>query len=101
MGADAPVLIARHAVPLHRVVAVEQPSQSAAGVPLHLLELALGTYRQERDACGYRPASLGDLSRVHFLPALPKGELTARLRYALYVKKCNAPLIDAAIGLWS
>ena len=84
MGADAPVLIARHTVPLHRVVAVEQPSRSAAGVPAHLIELAPGTCRQERDARGYRPA-LGDLSRVHFLPALPEGELTARLRYALYV----------------
>ena len=66
MGADSPVLIAWHAVPLHRVLAVEQPSQSAAGVPLHLIVLALGTYRQERDACGYRPVSPVDLVRVHF-----------------------------------
>jgi hypothetical protein len=67
------------------VVAVEQPSQSAAGVPLHLIVLALGTRRQERDACGYRPVSPVDLIRTHFLPALSKGELAIRLRYALCI----------------
>ena len=66
VGADSPVVITWHAVPLHRVVAVEQPSQSAAGVPLHLIVLALGTGRQERDARGYRTASPVDLIRVHF-----------------------------------
>ena len=65
MGADGPVFIAGRAVPLHRVVAVEQPSQSAAGVPLHLMVLALGTCRQERDAYAYRPVS--------------------RVRYAVYI----------------
>ena len=100
MGADTPVLIAWHAVPLHRVVAIKQPSQSPTGVPLHLIVFALGTCRQKRDACGYRPVSLVGLIRVHFLPVLPKGELTLRLRYA-HVRKCNAPLIDAAIGLWT
>ena len=86
MGAGSPVLIAWHAVPLHRVVAVEQPAQSAAGIPLHLIELALGTYRQKRDACGYRPVDLVDLIRLHPLPALPKCEVT-RLRYALQCKQ--------------
>jgi hypothetical protein len=80
VGADSPVVITWHAVPLHRVVAVEQPSQSTAGVPLHLIVLALGTGRQERDARGYRTASPVDLIRVHF-SQLSKGELAIRLRY--------------------
>ena len=66
MGADGPVFIAGRAVPLHRVVAVEQPSQGAAGVPLHLIVLAFGTHRQERQARGHGPKTLMNLIRVHY-----------------------------------